>query len=282
MAGLMVMTSCELDLQPVGLREWQARQGSVLTGFSFLSVYFKESGSGWTCGELRGFPMSNFRQQIVAAASMAALLVSLVACSSSDEGPEQDVQAATPDQELEDQASEGQDPEAEDLEPEGTPFETEPESVDVSVPESVDSAEPTEVEGRQLLPPVELDDAVTDAADGVTVWLERLTAVDEAGSRPGDIGGPAVQFDLLIHNDGPEPLDLATLVVAVAYGDDEIPAEDVLTEESRPLSGIVESGETLRGVVVFVVPPEERSDVTVTIDFEADAHIVVFQGEFPE
>ena len=231
--------------------------------------------------------MGSFGQLIVAAASTVVLLGSLAACSSGDEGPGQDVQAALPDPALEEQASEQraaeeQDPEAEDLEPEGTPFETVPELVDVTVPEAVDSGEPTEIDGRQVLPPVELDDAVTDAADGLTVWLEQLTSVDQAGSRPGDIGGPAVQFDLLIHNEGPESLDLATLVVAVAYGEEEIPAEDVLTEESRPLTGMVEPGETLRGVVVFVVPPEERSEVAVTVDIEADAHVIVFQGVFPQ
>lgn len=233
--------------------------------------------------------MGSDRRRIVAAASMAALIVSLVACSGEAEGSEEDPENAMSSRALDEQASEEQEPEAEDLEPdtedvepEGTPLETEPELVDVSVPEAVDSEEPTEVDGRQVLPAVELDDAVVDAADGLTVWLEGLTAVDQAGSRPGDIGGPAVQFDLLIHNDGPDPLDLATLVVAVTYGEDQIPAEDVLTEESRPLTGMVESGETLRGVVVFVVPPEERSEVAVTVDIEADAHVIVFQGEFPQ
>lgn len=221
--------------------------------------------------------MGSFRRRIVAAALMTTLTMSGAACSGADAGAEED---------SEDPKSEGvldeQQPTVEESDPEGTPFETEPELVDAPVPETADSAEPVEVDGRQLLPPVELDEAVVDASSGLTVWLEGLTAVGQAGSQPGDIGGPTVQFDVLIHNDGSEPLDLATLVVAVSYGEDEIPAEDVLTEESRPLVGVVESGETLRGVVAFVVPPEERSEVVVTVDIEADAHIIVFQGEFPQ
>lgn len=221
--------------------------------------------------------MGRFSRRIIAAASIATLTLSLAACSGAEEGTEEDLGEAIPERVLEER-----EPEAEHLEPEGTPFETDPELVDVTVPEAVEAAEPTDVDGRQILPRVELDDAVVDASDGPTVWLEGLTALEHAGSQPGDIGGPAVQFDVLIHNDGPEPLDLATLVVAVAYGEDQIPAEDVLTEDSRPLVGLVDSGETLRGVVAFVVPPDERSEVVVTVDIEADAHIIEFHGEFPQ
>lgn len=221
--------------------------------------------------------MGNFSRRIVAAASMATLIMSLAACSGAEEGTEEDRAEPTSERVLDEQH-----PEAEDVDPEGTPFETDPELVDVAVPEAVEAAEPDEVDGRQVLPRVELDDAVVDALDGLTVWLDGLTALEQAGSQPGDMGGPAVQFDVLIHNDGPEPLDLATLVVAVAYGEDEIPAEDVLTEDSRPLIGLVEPDETLRGVVAFVVPPDERSKVVVTVDIEADAHIIEFQGHFPE
>lgn len=223
-----------------------------------------------------------FRARVLTMVLAAVLTVSLAACTSSGPGQRDGTESPSPTVEP---TSDVQEPEPDqepgDVEPTGVPFETEPETVDVAVPEVVDPGEPSEVDGRDVLDPVEIDDAVAETTREVTVWLERFVAVEDAGSRPGEVGGPAVQFDLFIHNGGAEPLDLATFVVHVAYGEQEIPAEDVLTEESRPVTGIVAPDETLRGTLVFVIPPEERSDVLITVDIAADAHVIAFQGETP-
>lgn len=216
--------------------------------------------------------MGRLHRRSIAIVSACAVTVSLVACTGNDSDPDVDqsstVVTSPPDEE--------------DETPDVDPFETEPEFVDVPVPDAVDLGEPTEVDGREYLPSVDLDAAVSDAALGVTVWLEDFTAVDEAGSRPGEIGGPAIQFDVLIHNGSTEPLDLATLVVAVAYGDSLIPAEPVVTHESRPLSGEVSADSTIRGTLVFVVPLEERAKIIVNVDLASDSRIVLFEGEAPE
>ena len=214
--------------------------------------------------------MKVFRKSGIAIAAAVALTFSLTACTGTSTG------GATP--------SASGSPELATAEPTSTesPFATEPETVDVPVPETVDPGQPVDVDGREVLPPVEVNDAVVDETRSVTVWLENFVAVEDAGSLPGEIGGPSVQFDVLVHNGGAEPLDLATLAVTAEYGEDKTPAEDVKTEKTLPLVGVVEPGATIRGTLVFVVPPEQRDDVTVNVDLESDARIIVFQGKVPQ
>ncbi|MFT3945109.1 MAG: DUF4352 domain-containing protein [Ancrocorticia sp.] len=163
-----------------------------------------------------------------------------------------------------------------------TPFETEPEVVDVPLPEAVDPGKPEDVDGRQVLPAVELDDAVVEETKHVTVWLDGFTSVEDAGSLPGQVGGPSVQFDVFVHNSGTEPLDLATLVVTAEYGDKSVPAEAVTTEQTRPLVGTVEPDGTIRGTLVFAIPSAERDNVQVNVDLVSDARVIAFQGAVPK
>lgn len=215
--------------------------------------------------------MRVFRGSVRSAVAVAALAFSLAACTSngagtgSNESPTSDVpQLAT-----------------EEPTPSGTPFETEPEVVDTPLPDPVDPGEPQDIDGRQVLPAVELDDAVAEETKHVTVWLDGFTAVEDAGSRPGEVGGPSVQFDVFVHNSGSEPLDLATVVVTAEYGEGKIPAEGVMTSETRPLVGSVEPNGTVRGTLVFVIPPAERDNVQINVDLVSDARIIAFQGKTP-
>lgn len=211
--------------------------------------------------------MNVFRKSGIAAAAVA-LIFSLTACTGNDD--------AAP--------SASSSPELATAEPTPTvsPLATEPEAVDVPVPETVDPGEPVDVDGREVLPPVEFNDAVVDEARSVTIWLENFAAVEDAGVLPGEIGGPSVQFDVLVHNGSTEPLDLATLVVTAEYGEANTPAEDVTTDKTLPLVGHVEPGATIRGTLVFAIPVEQRDDVAVNVDLESDARIIVFQGEVPQ
>lgn len=162
--------------------------------------------------------------------------------------------------------------------PTSSPLATAPEVVTASAPGVVDPGVPADVDGRQVLPPVGLGAAVSESGQGATVWLEDFTSVAQAGSVAGEVGGPAVQFDVLIHNDGSTPLDLSTLAVTASYGDQRTPAEDVVTGDSRPLVGMVEPGGTVRGTLVFVVPTDERADLLISVDLASDAQVIQFQG----
>lgn len=166
----------------------------------------------------------------------------------------------------------------EGVEPDGEPFAILPESVDTAVPDVSDPGSATDVDGREVLPPVGFDDAIKEPTSGAVVWLESFSSVENAGSRPGEVGGPAIQLDVLIHNSGDKPLDLATLVVSATYGPSRTPAENVLTNQSRPLTGAVEPGQTIRGTLLFVVPKDSREDVQLSVDLASQAQVVVFEG----
>lgn len=217
------------------------------------------------------------------AAALTGLLASgLVACTSSSD----EVGAALPSAGAGALsgvvALEGEEP-SEEPEPTSTgpTYATEPELVDASAPPLTSPGEPREVEGRSVLPEVALDAAVSPAGTELTVWLEGFTSVQASAPRPGEIGGDAVQFDVFVQNAGDEPFDLGTLVIGLEYGAGRTPAEDVITVDSRPLSGLAEPGVTLRGVFHFVAPESERDDVVVTVDLAGDVPTILFAGSIP-
>lgn len=225
----------------------------------------------WAGLERKSGEMRVRRGSVRSAVAVVALAFSLAACTSNDAGTGSEESPTSDAPQLA----------TEEPTPFETPFETEPEVVDVPLPETVDPGEPQDVDGRQVLPAVELDDAVSEDAKQVTVWLDGFTAVEDAGSLPGEVGGPAVQFDVFVHNNGTEPLDLATLVITAEYGEQNTPAEGVTTAETRPLVGTVEPNGTVRGTLVFVIPSDERDNVQVNVDLVSDARIIAFQGETP-
>lgn len=136
------------------------------------------------------------------------------------------------------------------------------------------------VEGREHLEPAGLEQSV-GLDQGVRIWVSDMQAIEATDARPGELGGPAVQFDVLITNESDAPLDLATLAVNTEYGPDVVPASTVSGGSASPLTGIVPVGSTVRGTYVFVVPEDKRSPLRITVDLAAEDPIVTFEGDGP-
>ncbi|ACQ79257.1 conserved hypothetical protein [Beutenbergia cavernae DSM 12333] len=161
----------------------------------------------------------------------------------------------------------------------GTPDAADP--ADPASPEPADEPTPEEVDGRAVMPPAEVDAAVTPAGSALVVRLENPVAVTASDPIPGQLGGPAVQFDVVVVNEGDDELPLDFAVVNVAYGAESAPASDVATGETTPLGGSLEAGETARGTYVFLVPDDQRQDVRVSVDIDVGTPIAVFAGAMP-
>jgi len=120
-----------------------------------------------------------------------------------------------------------------------------------------------------------------DTTIGVTVTIPTITAVDGEGRGAGEVSGPAVQFVVSIANTTAADVSLAGVVVNVYYGDDQSPAGELTGGASSPLPGTVGASATVTGTYVFSVPQDQRSNVRITVDYQAGTPVVVFQGAAP-
>ncbi|MCZ2817748.1 hypothetical protein [Modestobacter sp. VKM Ac-2984] len=149
---------------------------------------------------------------------------------------------------------------------------------------STPAAAPTEPAGPgpvtgipAMLAPVALDEAAV-AADGVTVTLPAIAAIDAVGSGPGNVSGPALAITVRVANATAEPISLDGLQVNVAYSEQETAASPVNDPAAAPAQGVLAAGAAAEGRYVFTVPAGERDLVTVTVGYTAAAPLLVFQG----
>jgi hypothetical protein len=130
------------------------------------------------------------------------------------------------------------------------------------------------------LPPVPFTEQVAPVP-GVVVSIGDLEAVTGEAQGPGEVGGPALRFTLTLRNDGDAALSLESTVVTVYSGPEQTPALELREPGGVPLPAEIAPGATATGVFVFTVPPEQRGQVKIGIDYTVGVPIVVFEGAAP-
>lgn len=156
-------------------------------------------------------------------------------------------------------------------------------SSSASPTQPVSSSAPTPNAPPDVLPelaPVRPEEVVK-TADGLSVSVTKMEAIDGVAAAPGEISGPAVRFTIDIANDRTEPFDLGYTVVNGYTGDDRTPARSFIRGGSAPFSGSIAPGEKTTGVYIFAVPEDQRDNATLTVDYGAGIPAVVFQGRVP-
>ncbi|MTD12743.1 DUF4352 domain-containing protein [Nakamurella sp. YIM 132087] len=142
-------------------------------------------------------------------------------------------------------------------------------------PGNIDQTVPSRAE--TTAPAVDLTET-GNYGNGVTVLLDKITAVETAAELPGEVAGPGVRIDVSITNDSDAAIDLGNVVVDLQDKDGG-PATFMTADPSAPFSGSLPPGETASAVYVFTIPATDRSGVTVTVRYSIDAPVVVFTGD---
>jgi hypothetical protein len=122
-------------------------------------------------------------------------------------------------------------------------------------------------------------DSQSERADGVVVSIEKIESVAGEAKLPGEIAGPALRLTILVHNGSKASLSLGTVVVNGYSGKDRAPLEQLTNPGGSPFDGSLASGADGRGVFLFGVSQEQRSDVTFTVDLKAGSPASVFRGD---
>jgi hypothetical protein len=128
------------------------------------------------------------------------------------------------------------------------------------------------------LSPVALDESAA-VGDGMTAEVVSLEAIDATGVGPGNISGPALRVTVALTNGTAAPVSLGGVDVELASGPDLAPAPSVNDASASPFTGSVAAGNTATGVYVFSIAVGDRSDVTVSVGYQAGAPILVFTGD---
>jgi hypothetical protein len=139
---------------------------------------------------------------------------------------------------------------------------------------------PVEAAALPELPPVPLTEDVAPVP-GIVVGIDELESVTGEAQGPGEVGGPALRFTLTLRNDGDTAVSLESTVVTVYSGPDQIPAQDLMGPGGVPLPAEIGAGATVTGVFVFTVPPDNRDQVRIGVDYTVGVPIVVFEGAAP-
>jgi hypothetical protein len=140
---------------------------------------------------------------------------------------------------------------------------------------STPKARPTSV--LPEMSPAKPDERVTTRTK-LAVSLAKIEAVAGVAKMPGEIAGPAVRVTVSIKNTGAKSVSLGETVVNGYYGRGRTPADTLTTPGGRPFEGTLKPKQVAQGVYLFVIPKDQRSRVTVTVDTKAGVPAVVFQG----
>ncbi|HZL05761.1 MAG TPA: hypothetical protein VFE45_10150 [Coriobacteriia bacterium] len=130
---------------------------------------------------------------------------------------------------------------------------------------------------RPTAAPVAIDEPA-EPEPQVEVRLTSIEAVEGEANIPGEVGGPSLRVTVTIDNATSAALDLTSAVVNLYYGADRLPAIDLLEPGKVDFPGNVRAGETASGTFVFLIPVDERDDVTVEFDLSSDSTVLLFAG----
>lgn len=137
------------------------------------------------------------------------------------------------------------------------------------------SAGPTAV--LPELEPVDPRDAV-EGEDGVQVALTNIESVQGQAVQPGEVSGPAIRVTVTLTNGSDRPLNTNSVVVNAYTGADRRPASPLVLPGGLAMDEVLASGASTYGIYIFQIPEDQRSDVTITVDYAPGVAAVVFRG----
>jgi hypothetical protein len=127
------------------------------------------------------------------------------------------------------------------------------------------------------LSPVALDQPAA-VGNGITARIVSMEGIDAAAVGPGNVSGPALRVSVELTNGTTGAVSLDGVAVDLASGPELVPASPVDDASAAPFHGSVPAGGTAQGVYVFTISPADRTDVTLSVGYEAGAPFLVFTG----
>ncbi|MGO4805837.1 hypothetical protein AB4089_11985 [Arthrobacter sp. 2MCAF15] len=113
---------------------------------------------------------------------------------------------------------------------------------------------------------------------GVTATVAGIEAVTGEATGPGEIAGPAIRFTVSVRNQSGQTVPLADAFVNVEAGADKLPALQLSGPGATKFPASAAAGATVSAVYVFLVPPDQRDQVHIYLNYQATSPILAFVG----
>lgn len=142
--------------------------------------------------------------------------------------------------------------------------------VDRTTPDGPVEAAPLPTTAAELAEPVAL-------STGMVIEIVAVDAIEVTAQTPGEVDGSAVRVTVEARNESSQPQAVDSAVVTVVAADDI--GIGTTAGDPSPLSGIVEPGDVVSGVYVFMLDPAADREVTVSVNYAAGEPVAVFTGK---
>lgn len=231
------------------------------------------------------------RTRAFAAALGALVLLTVGACSSTDEGQASSSATSSPSS----MSATGTGDSTENVIPPATtdpsaPASSESITPNTELPSAPDPATtpvpaPNGGNINETVPEVPMSSAapvpLTETAqygNGVAVSLPGIEALTTTAELPGEIAGPGLKVSVQITNSSAATIDVGNVVVDLqdSHG---VPAIPMSASPASPFAGSVEAGGTATGVYVFTAPSDYANPATITVSYTTEAPVAVFVGD---
>ena len=114
-------------------------------------------------------------------------------------------------------------------------------------------------------------------AEGLTVRLGGVKAIEAKAQGPGEVAGPAVAVTIEIENKGSKAFDTGLLSVNLDDAKGR-PGSGMMAKPAKWITGSVEPDAKVSGVYVFTVPKANRDPITVSVSLNPGMPTVLFTG----
>lgn len=128
--------------------------------------------------------------------------------------------------------------------------------------------------------PVDIDESV-EVLDGMTVGLAELVAVEGIADEPGEVAGEAVRVSVTLTNTSTRPADTSGVVVGLEAGPEAVPGLALRGAGATTFPSSIDPGASATADYVFVVDPDQRESISVSVNYSVTAPIAVFDGVAP-
>lgn len=158
---------------------------------------------------------------------------------------------------------------------------TSPATTPATTPVETPTQSPRTTTGQEALPELEPVDIRSDSErpGGVVVSIAGIEQVAGEAVLPGEVAGPALRLRIRVDNRSSAAISLDAVVVNGYRGENRTPVETLVSPGGKPFGGTLAAGAQADGVYLFRVDPQERSDVTFTVDLQAGEPASVFRGD---
>ncbi|MET0811923.1 MAG: hypothetical protein ABWY03_02640 [Microbacterium sp.] len=137
-------------------------------------------------------------------------------------------------------------------------------------------------EGPQTPAPVPTETAAVDApvefSTGVTVAIDKVSAISVTATTPGEISGSAVSVTVRVTNDSNAPVNLDSAVVNLT-AEDGAYGVGTTAGDPQPFVGDIAPGASATGTYVFMLEPAAGRSVNVIVNYGAGEPLAVFTGK---